>query len=163
MVPKPALGGVSRWRPLGRGGVGLLILTGRDRLCLPSGSAGSIPSRGASTTGQSAQDPDPQINKKTSLGKSLGFPEKYGQKCRFLSQSVRQLGVRTGVSQMRRRCAYVFVPEALPFSHTRSMAACVANGAARVSVAFVGIRWGWAKSTWTWPTSAGRWHSLHIS
>ena len=67
---------------------------------------------------------------KTSLGLSLGFPEKYRQKCRFPSQSVRQRGVLTGVSQMRRRRACAFMPEALPFSHTRSMAACIENGAA---------------------------------
>jgi len=69
---------------------------------------------------------------KTSLGLSLGFPEKYRQKCRFPSRSVRQRGVLTGVSQMRRRRACAFLPEPLPFSHTRSMAACIENGAARV-------------------------------
>ena len=36
-----------------------------------------------------------------------------------------------GVSQMRRRRACAFLPEPLPFSHTRSMAACIENGAAR--------------------------------
>jgi hypothetical protein len=44
----------------------------------------------------SPQVPDPQIRKKTSLGRGLGFPEKYRQKGRFPSQSVRQLGVLTG-------------------------------------------------------------------
>ena len=48
------------------------------------------------------------------------------------SRSVRQRGVLTGVSQMRRRRACAFLPEPLPFSHTRSMAACIENGAARV-------------------------------
>ena len=33
---------------------------------------------------------------------------------------------------MRQRRACAFMPEALPFSHTRSMAACIENGAARV-------------------------------
>ena len=56
----------------------------------------------------------------------------YRQKCRFPSRSVRQRGVLTGVSQMRRRRACAFLPEPLPFSHTRSMAACIENGAARV-------------------------------
>ena len=77
------------------------------------------------------QDPDPQISQRpVDLGLDLGFPEKYQQKCRFPSQSVRQCGVLTGVSQMRQQCACAFMPEALPFSHTRSMAVCIENGTA---------------------------------
>ena len=62
-------------------------------------------------TNNAAAGPRSTNQSKTSLGLSLGFPEKYRQKCRVPSQSVRQRGVLTGVSQMRRRRACAVLPE----------------------------------------------------
>jgi hypothetical protein len=89
-----------------------------------------------------SQDPDPQISKKISLGQSLGSQKNIDKNVAFRAiESARQRGVLTGASQMRRRRACAFLPDALPLVILGAWQRAL-RMAQRVSVALVGIRWG---------------------